>query len=632
MTALVPTAVIARAALPVVLLLATAACGREAAPPAMTEAPLSPDIHSFARPADARVTHVALDLRADFTAHVLAGRATLTYARRPEVRELVLDTRGLKVTQVLDDDRQRLNFTLNPAVEHLGQALVIALPATGGTVHVEYQTSPDAAALQWLTPAQTAGKTHPYLYSQGQAILTRTWIPTQDSPGIRQTYEASITVPRPLRVVMSADMLTPDGEDAGNGLRRYRFKMDQPVPPYLIAIASGDIAFRSLGPRTGVYTEPVMLTRAADELVDLEKMITAAEALGGPYRWGRYDVLVLPPSFPFGGMENPRLTFATPTILAGDRSLVSLLAHELAHSWSGNLVTNATWGDFWLNEGFTTYFENRIMESLYGKDRASMLASLGRSELRREMATLPADDTRLSLDLKGRDPDDGTTSVAYEKGAALLHTIEQAVGRDRFDPWLRGYFNRHAFTSITTQQFVADLQQELIGGDAALRTRLNLRAWLDTPGLPDSAAPAVSPAFSQVEAAGRRFTQGAGAASLPVAGWTPQQWQHLLEELRTAKLSPAQLRDLDGTYGLSTSGNSEILFAWLRVAVARQYAPAVPALERFLTTQGRRKFLRPLYEDLMQTPWGQPIARRTYAQARSSYHAVSAQAIDTIVR
>jgi leukotriene-A4 hydrolase len=632
MTALVPTAVIARAALPVVLLLATAACGREAAPPAMTEAPLSPDIHSFARPADARVTHVALDLRADFTAHVLAGRATLTYARRPEVRELVLDTRGLKVTQVLDDDRQRLNFTLNPAVEHLGQALVIALPATGDTVHVEYQTSPDAAALQWLTPAQTAGKTHPYLYSQGQAILTRTWIPTQDSPGIRQTYEASITVPRPLRVVMSADMLTPDGEDAGNGLRRYRFKMDQPVPPYLIAIASGDIAFRSLGPRTGVYTEPVMLTRAADELVDLEKMITAAEALGGPYRWGRYDVLVLPPSFPFGGMENPRLTFATPTILAGDRSLVSLLAHELAHSWSGNLVTNATWGDFWLNEGFTTYFENRIMESLYGKDRASMLASLGRSELRREMATLPADDTRLSLDLKGRDPDDGTTSVAYEKGAALLHTIEQAVGRDRFDPWLRGYFNRHAFTSITTQQFVADLQQELIGGDAALRTRLNLRAWLDTPGLPDSAAPAVSPAFSQVEAAGRRFTQGAGAASLPVAGWTPQQWQHLLEELRTAKLSPAQLRDLDGTYGLSTSGNSEILFAWLRVAVARQYAPAVPALERFLTTQGRRKFLRPLYEDLMQTPWGQPIARRTYAQARSSYHAVSAQAIDTIVR
>lgn len=622
---------IARAALPFALILASA-CIREAAPPAMSDAPMAPDIHSFARPADARVTHVALDLRADFTARLLAGRATLTYVRRPDVRELVLDTRGLQVKRVLDDRQQPLTFALRPAVEYLGQALVIALPSSGDTVHVEYQTSPDAAALQWLTPAQTAGKRHPYLYSQGQAILTRTWIPTQDSPGIRQTYQASITVPRPLRVVMSAEMLTPDGEDAGNGLRRYRFKMDQAVPPYLIAIAAGDIAFRSLGPRTGVYTEPVMLTRAADELVDLEKMITAAEALGGPYRWGRYDVLVLPPSFPFGGMENPRLTFATPTILAGDRSLVSLLAHELAHSWSGNLVTNATWGDFWLNEGFTTYFENRIMEALYGTDRAAMLASLGRSELQREMATLPAADTRLSLDLKGRDPDDGTTSVAYEKGAALLHTIEQAVGRDRFDPWLRGYFNRHAFTSITTQQFVADLQQELIRDDASLRDRLDLHAWIEKPGLPASAAPAQSPAFAQVDAAARRFAQGASASSLPVTGWTPQQWQHLLEQLRTAKLSPAQLRDLDETYALSTSGNSEILFAWLRVAVARQYAPAVPALERFLTTQGRRKFLRPLYEDLMQTAWGQPIARRTYAQARGSYHAVSAQAIDGIVK
>jgi hypothetical protein len=331
-------------------------------------------------------------------------------------------------------------------------------------------------------------------------------------------------------------------------------------------------------------------------------------------------------------MENPRLTFATPTILAGDKSLVSLLAHELAHSWSGNLVTNATWGDFWLNEGFTTYFEYRIMEALYGRARALMLATLGRHELLREMATLPPGDTRLALDLAHRDPDDGMTSVAYEKGAALVLTIEEAVGRDRFDPWLRGYFNRHAFTSITTQQFVADLQQELIGGDAALRDRLDVTAWIEQSGLPAGAAQVSSPAFGQVEAEARRFAQGARAASLDVAGWTPQQWQHLLEQLRPTPLSPAQLKDLDATHRLGDTGNSEILFAWLRVAVARQYAPAVPALERFLTTQGRRKFLKPLYEDLMQTAWGQPIARRVYSTARSSYHAVSAQTIDDIVK
>jgi aminopeptidase N len=614
------------------LLLVAAACGREAPPAAVTAPALAADVHSAARPADARVTHVALDLRVDFTRRVLSGRATVTFTRRPGVRDLWLDTRGLQVAQVLDERGQTLAFTLGPEVEHLGRALTIMLPATGERVVVEYRTSPDAAALQWLTPAQTAGKTHPYLYSQGQAILTRTWIPTQDSPGIRQTYEASIAVPVPLRAVMSAEMLTPDGVDAGNGHRVYRFRMDQPVPPYLIAIAVGDIVFQSLGPRTGVYTEPVMLTRAAGELVDLEKMMAAAEALGGPYRWGRYDVLVLPPSFPFGGMENPRLTFATPTILAGDRSLVSLLAHELAHSWSGNLVTNATWADFWLNEGFTTYVENRIMEALYGTERAAMLASLGRNELLREMATLPAEDTTLVLDLKGRNPDDGVTSVAYEKGAALVHTIEQAVGRDRFDPWLRGYFNRHAFTSITTPQFVVDLQQELIRGDRALADRLDLPAWIEQPGLPATAVPAQSPAFAQVEAEARRFTQGAAASSLQVAGWVPQQWQHFLEQLRLAKLSPSQLRDLDATFALSASGNSEILFAWLRVAVARQYPSAVPALERFLTSQGRRKFLRPLYEDLMQTTWGQPIARRIYAEARSAYHAVSTQTLDGIVK
>ncbi|HTU98978.1 MAG TPA: M1 family metallopeptidase, partial [Luteitalea sp.] len=589
-------------------------------------------IHSFARPDEARVTHVAIDLQADFGARVLRGSATLTIARRPEAREVILDTRGLTISRVLDERNQPLTFRLDPEVPLLGQPLVITLPSSGDRIVVVYETRPDAAALQWLAPTQTAGKTHPYLYSQGQAILTRTWLPTQDSPGIRQTYTARLSVPRPLTAVMAAEMLTPGGNDAGDGRRSFEFRMDQPIPPYLIALAVGDIAFQSLGPRTGVYTEPAMLTRAASELVDLERMVTAAEALGGPYRWGRYDVLVLPPSFPFGGMENPRLTFATPTILAGDRSLVSLLAHELAHSWSGNLVTNATWGDFWLNEGFTTYFENRIMEALYGPERAAMLAVLGRNELARELATLPAADTKLSLDLKDRDPDDGMNSIAYEKGAALIYTIEKAAGRDRFDPWLRGYFNRHAFTSITAPQFVQDLQQELVRDDKALAARIDVERWLNQPGLPDSAAVPASPAFTQVDAEARRFAGGATANSLQVKGWTPQQWQHLLETLRPVKLTPAQLKDLDATYGLSASGNSEILFAWLRVAVARQYDPAVPAVERLLTSQGRRKFLRPLYEDLMQTPWGQPIARRTYAQARSTYHAVSAQTLDAIVK
>ena len=626
------------------VLVAGSAC-RDATPPPMTSTsspppgatpPASPpavrDPHSYARPAEARVTHVALDLAADFAKKTLAGTATLSVSRTGSAAALVLDTADLSIRGVTDQAGQALAHQVGPKDAILGQPLTITLAPGTTAVTVAYETSPQAGALQWLSPTQTAGKTHPYLYSQGQAILTRTWLPTQDSPGIRQTYTARLSVPRPLTAVMAAEMLTPEGRDAGDGRRTFEFRMDQPIPPYLIALAVGDIAFRSLGPRTGVYTEPAMLTRAASELVDLERMVSAAESLGGPYRWGRYDVLILPPSFPFGGMENPRLTFATPTILAGDRSLVSLLAHELAHSWSGILVTNATWGDFWLNEGFTTYFENRIMEALYGPERAAMLGVLGRNELAREMATLPAADTKLSLDLENRDPDDGMNSIAYEKGAALVYTIEKAAGRERFDPWLRGYFNRHAFTSITAQQFVADLRQELVRDDRALDARIDVERWLNEPGLPDSAATPASAAFTQVEAEAKRFAGGAAASSLQVKGWTPQQWQHLLETLRPVKLTPAQLRELDATYNLSGSGNSEILFAWLRVAVARQYDPAVPAVERLLTTQGRRKFLRPLYEDLMQTPWGQPIARRAYAQARPTYHAVSAQTLDGIVK
>ena len=401
------------------------------------------DQHSFAEPAEARVTHVAIDLTADFEAHVFRGTATLTVEAVPAAKEVVLDTKTLTIESATDQAGEPLAFHLDAADPILGRALHVTLPADRRTVVVKYRTSPGAAALQWLRPSQTAGGKHPYVFSQGEAILTRTWIPTQDSPGVRQTYDARIVVPAALHAVMSAEQLTPEGELlAGGRQRAFRFRLDKPVAPYLIAIAIGDIVFKAVGPRSGVYAEPSVLDKAAWEFADLEKMIEAAESIGGPYDWGRYDVLVMPPSFPFGGMENPRLTFATPTVLAGDRSLTSLVAHELAHSWSGNLVTNATWSDFWLNEGFTTYFENRIMEALYGADRAEMLQALGRQDLLgffEESKDKPGEQV-LHIDLTGRDPDDGTTSVPYEKGAAFLRMVEQQVGRPRFDTWLRGYF------------------------------------------------------------------------------------------------------------------------------------------------------------------------------------------------
>ena len=417
----------------------------------------------------------------------------------------------------------------------------------------------------------------------------------------------------------------------------WRFREPNPVPPYLIAIGIGDVAFQAIDERTGVWTEPSMLHAAHDELIPTAEMVDVAERLYGPYRWGRFDLLILPPSLPFGGMENPRLTFATPTIIAGDRSLVSLVAHELAHSWSGNLVTNATWADFWLNEGFTVYFENRIMEALYGRERALMLQSLGWSDLQASLEELPAADTRLHIDLTGRDPDEGLSDIPYEKGAAFLRAIEATVGRERFDAWLKGYFERNAFTPMTDVGFLKDIRQHLIQGDAALEARLQLDNWIYQPGLPSNAVAPVSNAFVPVDAAARAFTLGGPASAIPWSGWSTQERQRFLgwrpaSATNDRWLTDAQLADLESTLKLRQEGNAEVLFAWLQIAVAHRYQPAVPTLEHFLTTQGRRKFVLPLFQSLWaQDDWGQPIARRIYATARPGYHPVTTGSVDDVV-
>jgi leukotriene-A4 hydrolase len=617
-----------------IVLVACSACGAPAAsPPREPLKAVERDVHSYARPEEVRVTHVGLDLRVDFGAKRLSGQASLQLRRAPGSSKVILDTRRLNVRAVADKEGRALTYALGNPDTILGQPLDVTLPAGVEEIVVSYETMPEADALQWLSPAQTAGKKHPYLFSQGEAILTRTWIPTQDSPGIRQTYSARIVVPRELKAVMSAEPLTPDGVETPEG-RSFEFRLTQPVPPYLFALAVGDLQFRSLGPRTGVYGEPAVVESAAAEFQDVEKMVAAAESLLGPYRWGRYDILVLPPSFPFGGMENPRLTFATPTVLAGDRSLVSLVAHELAHSWSGNLVTNATWSDFWLNEGVTSYVEIRIMEALYGPERAAMLEVLARQDLLDEIKRLggpQSPETILHINLDGRDPDEGSTGIPYDKGAALMTLLEKTVGRERFDVYLRSYVDRHAFQSIATAAFAADVRANLLKGDAALETSLRLDDWLYKPGLPDNAPVPRSVALERAGDQARMFGQGAPATSLVIANWTTQEWQRFLGAL-PASLSDAQLADLDRNFGLTMRGNSEILFAWLRIAITHHYQPALPALERFLTAQGRRKFLRPLYEDLMAQDWGKAEAKRIYVKARPTYHAVATTTLDAIVR
>jgi len=593
------------------------------------------DTLTFARPEIARVTHVALDLDADFASRRFAGTATLDIQAAPNATEIILDTNGLEIETVTDAGGQALRHALGPVDELRGRALTVQLPsapageAAARRIAIRYKSATNAEALQWLTPAQTAGGNHPYLFSQGQAILNRSWIPTQDSPGIRQTWEARITAPEPLKVVMSGERLTPEGEPAGEGKRAYRFRMTHPVAPYLVAIAIGDIAFRELGPRTGVWTEPAMLDRAAAELADTERMMETAERLFGPYRWGRYDVIVLPPSFPYGGMENPTLTFLTPTFIAGDKSLVGLVAHELAHSWSGNLVTNATWPDGWLNEGVTSYFENRIMEALYGPGRAGQEAALSWADMESAFAEVGRDSPATRLRGEVGDPDAAAPSgIAYDKGAVFLRTIERIVGRERFDRWLRSYFDRHAFQPMTSSLFLADLRANLVQGDSALERRLQLDRWVFQPGLPDNVARPDPAAFAAVD----RARAGTALASIPYARWTTAEKLRFINSL-PRELPAARLAALDTTFGLTQSGNSEVLFAWLQLALANRYQPAVPAAERFLTAMGRRKFVAPLFETLVgEGDWGRPIAERIHARTRGSYHPVTQSAVDRIMR
>ena len=581
------------------------------------------DTHSFARPEQVRSTHVALDLALDFDQKVARGTVTHTLDRRDANAPFVVDANQLTVTAVTDQTGAGLRWSWPAdADEFLGQPLTIELRPETSEVTIAYQTSPLAEAMQWLAPEQTNGKQAPFLFTQGQAILTRSWIPLQDSPAVRVTWQARVQAPQGLVPVMSAGQRGRDGD-------AYTFAMDQPVPSYLIALACGDLTSRDLSGRCAVWAEPSMVDAAARELADLEQMVQACEQLFGPYRWGRYDVLFLPPSFPFGGMENPTLTFATPTILAGDRSLVALIAHELAHSWSGNLVTNATWRDFWLNEGFTVHLEQRIMEHVYGRDRARMEIALGMQGLQEELATLPPADQVLHIDLTGRNPDDGMTAVAYDKGAAFLRRLEQVFGRERMDPFLRAWFDEHAFRSVTTATFVDFLQRRLLAQDPAAAAQVDIVRWIEQQGLPDDAPIPDSPLFRAVDDALAALRADTAPEELATSGWTTQQWLRFLAGLEAP--SVAQLEALDRAFRFTPSGNSEILCAWLELATRRGYHAVDRRLELFLMTVGRRKFLKPLYQAVLDTDGGRDRALDIYRRARPRYHAVSQRTLDTML-
>lgn len=592
------------------------------------------DPHSFARPDEVRVDAIELDLDVSFTDRVLRGSAALSLTRAVASAPLVLDTRDLVIERVearLPDRTAWADTTFTLAGPHptLGQALTVDLPAGADLVRVHYRTRPESTGLQWLSAEQTSDRVGEFLYSQSQAIHARSWVPCQDSPGIRVTLAATITAPTPYRAVMAAEEMSSKTGPEGQLTRS--FKLDQPVPSYLLALAVGRLEVAELGPRTAVWAEPGVLPRARAEFADLEAMLSAAEAAVGPYRWGRYEVLVLPPAFPFGGMENPRVTFVTPTILAGDRSLVSLIAHELAHAWSGNLVTNATWRDFWLNEGFTTYIERRIVEAIYGRERAEVEATLGREHLEMELSDMsdrPGDQI-LHIDLAGRDPDDAVTDVAYEKGALLLRRLEEAYGREAFDAFIRAWFDGHAFTSQTTEVFRAFLAAELRAPLLPGQSAPDLERWIEAPGLPDDAPRPRAPSLELAATAAREFAAG---RPVDTRAFSPLQWIHFLRALPLDVRPPTELLGaVDRAFKITATGNAELLAEWLVLTARHGYHPADARMRAFLREVGRRKYIMPIYSALLATPEGAALAREIFAEARPGYHAITRRSLDDLL-
>lgn len=583
------------------------------------------DYHSLSNPSEVLVEHIALDLNVDFDTKIMSGTAELRYKRKtPDTKMLVLDTSQLTIKSVKAGNTE-LAFNLKAADPLLGSALEISLPEASAdqtnSVTIEYATAPTASGVQWLTPAQTAGGKQPFLFTQAQATHARSFIPLQDSPQVRITYDAIIRTPKELVAVMSA---SNDPDTARDGV--YEFTMPQPIPSYLIALAVGDLKFKAMGERTGVYAEPALLDSAAAEFEDTESMLIETEKRYGPYGWDRYDLLILPPSFPFGGMENPRLSFITPTVIAGDKSLVSLIAHELAHSWSGNTVTNATWRDLWLNEGFTTYLTYRIMENVYGTDRFNMEAVLGYQDLQADIQSLEAKDQKLAIDLRGRDPDVVFSNIPYEKGALFLREIEHAIGRDNFDAFLLQYFKDFAFQSITTDEFLSYLEGSLLTEYPNQLNSDRINQWVFEAGIPDGAPQPQSDAFTAIDSVRKEWLNNKlTAKQIDTESWTTHEWLYFLNNL-PEELAENQISDLDTAFNLTASSNNEIAHSWLLIAVENWYTPALPRLHDYLTSIGRNKLVKPLYRALSKTEQGKTLGRKAFEQAKPGYHPLTVKA------
>jgi leukotriene-A4 hydrolase len=578
------------------------------------------DPHSYTDLTQARIRHIVFEVKVDFDARRLDVVAELLLAS-PSIGPLHLDSRNLDVKRA-ECATGPVAFEKGASDPILGECLCLHLPGGTDRVTIECRTAPEANALQWLEARHTAGGKHPFVFSQCQAIHARSLFPCQDSPSVRFTYEARVTVPAGLSVAMAAERA---GAQQAGQKAVYSFRMPQPIPSYLFALAAGDLAFQEIGPRTGIYAEPSVLEAAAWEFGENEECLKAAERLLGPYQWDRYDLLVMPPSFPYGGMENPRLTFLTPLVILGDRSRTWLVTHELAHAWTGNLITNATWQDFWLNEGWTTYADSRITEALQGPDFARLGDLLNVRDLEEDLRAFGAtsDRTCLHASMDGIDPDQAFSVVPYIKGFLFILSLERAVGRPAFDAFLRRYISTFGFQSITTEEFLSFLRREL--PDAA--ASVDLDAWVYQPGLPESLPELPSRLVEDVSRKVAEFADGQTPRPGELQDWNPYQ-KGLYLKLLPETIAPEECRAVERALGMDKTQDSVLLYEFYRLAIRSGYKEVLPGMERFAATVGRQYYLARFFRCLAENEWSRSLARPLFERVRPGHHPVTASVVD----
>ena len=580
------------------------------------------DPTSYADLTQGRIKHIDFYIQVDFASRTLDVEATYQ-TEQPISGSLFLDSFKIQMGEAHVNGRTLAwEFDQNDGL--LGERLHLKGLENDSSFTLKFTTSPEARALQWMTPEQTAGGKHPFLFSQCQAINARSIFPCQDTPSVRFTYSAEVEVPKELTAVMAAEQARgPEG----SGM--FIFNMPQPIPSYLFAIAVADLEFRELGPRTGIYADPKIIDAAAWEFAGIEKTIIEAEKLLGPYLWGRYDMLVLPPSFPFGGMENPRLTFLTPTAILGTRGQVNLVTHELAHAWTGNLVTNATWQDFWLNEGWTTYAEQRITEILEGKDAVDLNAVYDEKRTFEVMQLLGMDShlTRLKLTGEERNPDPMATQLAYTKGCFFIRELEYAVGRERFDPFIQKYMKNFQFQSLTTEGFLEFLNQHL----PEVFEKVDIHAWIYEPGMPASWHKPHSHLFAEVEKALVDLSQGKLPGKEQVKDWHRYQILSFLQGL-PPQLSVEQCKQMEDVLELEKRNDDHFYSYFYAVSIQSGYKEVMPRVEQFFEHIGRMLYLYPVLRAMVNTDWTRDQARSLVERVRERQHPVTVASEERLLK